>query len=176
MGVPTKILSEEHKNILVVVEALVRECDALESGRGLDVAFFKKAIDFIRNYADKFHHAKEEDILFGELCKDTVELHCNPVQQMLYEHDLGRNFVRGMEEGLKEKDKGKVVKNARGYASLLQEHIYKEDNVLYPMADKALNPKIQKVMSEKFKKVEAEKSGKAKGKYLSIVREFKKRK
>jgi hypothetical protein len=36
---------------------------------------------------------------------------------MLYEHELGRNFVKGMEEGVKEENKAKVVENARGIYS-----------------------------------------------------------
>ena len=111
---PTKILSDEHQNILKVIDALTKECNVLESGKELDKDFFEKAIGFIRNYADKFHHAKEEDILFVELCKDTVKMQCNPVQQMLYEHDLGRNFVKGMEQGVKENNKAKVILRKQG--------------------------------------------------------------
>ena len=59
---PTTILSEEHKHILSVIDALSKERKNLESGKELDKDFFSKAIDFIKNYADKFHHAKEEDI------------------------------------------------------------------------------------------------------------------
>ncbi|MEK6816956.1 MAG: hemerythrin domain-containing protein, partial [Nanoarchaeota archaeon] len=63
----TEILSEEHRHILKVIDAIEEECKALEAGKSLDKKFFLDAIDFIRNYADKFHHAKEEDILFEEL-------------------------------------------------------------------------------------------------------------
>lgn len=171
MGEPTKILSEEHQHILKVTEALLKECKLLESGKGIDAAFFKKAIEFIRNYADKFHHAKEEDILFVELCKDTVKMHCNPVEQMLYEHEVGRKFVKGMEGGLKENNKGRIIENARGYAELLQEHIYKEDNILYPMADEALDEKAKNQMLAKFKQAE-QKLIKEKSKNLSFVKEL----
>ena len=80
---PTKILSDEHRHILKVISALAKECDAIESGKDLDKDFFEKAVDFIRNYADKFHHSKEEDIFFVELNKDNVQMHCNPVEQMM---------------------------------------------------------------------------------------------
>ena len=53
----------------------------------------------------------------------------------------------------------------------LTDHIYKEDNILYPMADEALNEKTQKSMLEKFKKLE-----KNKEKYLSVLKYFEKRK
>lgn len=154
MNTPTKILSQEHQNILKVIEALVKECGVLESGKKIDKDFFKKTIEFIRGYADKFHHAKEEDILFVELCKDTVRMHCNPTQQMLYEHDLGRNFVKNLEQGLAEDDQKKVIENARGYCHLLQEHIFKEDNILFPMADEALNQETKEKMLIRFKQVE----------------------
>mgnify|MGYP001594869718 CR=1 FL=1 len=177
MKKPTEILSEEHQYILKVIGALNRECDAIDNGKNIDKNFFERAIDFIRNYADKFHHAKEEDILFKELCRDDVKMHCNPTEQMLYEHDLGRNFVKGMESALKENNKSKLIENARGYAQLLQDHIYKEDNILYPMADEALNDKKQKSMLEKFKQAESKRFSKGtKENYLSIANEFEKRK
>ncbi|HJN57235.1 MAG: hemerythrin domain-containing protein [Candidatus Woesearchaeota archaeon] len=172
---PTAMLSEEHQSILKVINALIKECDALEQKKELDKDFFEKAIDFIRNFADKFHHAKEEDILFIELCKDEVQMHCNPIPQMLHEHDLGRNFVKGMEQGLNENNKAKVIENARGYIQLLQEHIDKEDNILYPMADEALNPEIQKTILEKFKQAEHKRFTEGtKEKYIALADEFEK--
>ncbi len=170
---PLQILSEEHVNILKVVESIKKECAALETGKELDKEYFDKAIDFIINYADKFHHAKEEDILFVELNKDEVEMHCNPVNQMLHEHVLGRNFVQGLKEGLIGDDKSKVINNARGYAQLLQEHIYKEDNILFPMADQALSDNAKDLMIKNFEKAEEVRfeSG-AREKYISIASEF----
>ena len=149
----TTILSDEHKNILFVINRVLKECGNIDSGRELDKVFFQKSADFIRNYADKCHHAKEEDILFKELNKDGVLEHCNPIGQMLHEHDLGRGFVKGLSESVEKGDKTEAVKNARGYCELLQEHIFKEDNILYPMADEALNEDAQKSIAEKFAKI-----------------------
>ena len=77
---PTTILSDEHKNILCVINRILKECGKIDSGGNIDEAFFQKAVSFIKNYADKFHHAKEEDILFMELNKDGVLEHCNPIR------------------------------------------------------------------------------------------------
>ena len=90
------ILSDEHQNILTVIDALFEECHRIDDGNPINEIFFMGAIGFIRNYADRFHHAKEEDILFVELNKDEVQMHCNPVQQMLYEHEIGRDFVTAL--------------------------------------------------------------------------------
>ncbi len=171
----TKILMDEHENILKVMEALERKCNELRPEKSLDEVFFRKTIDFIRNYADSFHHAKEEDILFKEFkkCADEGCVHCDPTEQMLYEHNLGRDFVKGMEKALGSKNKEEVVKNARGYINLIKEHIYKENNILYPMADEALSKQTQISMLEKFEKITKDRSKETK-KYLAIVKEFKK--
>src|SRR3989344_3474174 len=132
----TKILSDEHKNILKIADALEKECDAIKQGKLIDKDFFIKAIYFIRNYADRFHHAKEGD---------------------------------------KENDKRKSVENAIGYVQLIREHIYKEDNILYPMADEVLDKKTQQNMLKKFEKEEKAKE-KDKKKCLAIIKEFEKRK
>ena len=169
----SKILSDEHQHILKVISALDSEIQELESEKDIESDFFTKTIDFIRNYADKFHHAKEEDILFKEFNKCIKEnpecVHCNPTEQMLVEHDEGRKFVKGMETRLNENDKIKVVRNARAYAELLKDHIYKEDNILYPMADETLNTKIQESMLKKFEEIDKERSVDKK-KYLAFVK------
>jgi len=171
MKTALKILSDEHQNILKVIDALLRECDSLESSSKIDKNFFIKAIGFIEGYADKFHHAKEEDILFVELCKDEVQMHCNPTQQMLHEHDLGRKFIKELKNGIKKDKKDKIIKNARGYAHLLQDHIFKEDKILYPMADKSLSQSVKNDILNKFKQVEME-LDKDKNKYLLFLKEL----
>ena len=150
-----EILVEEHKNILKVVDALEKECNEIKSDGKIDEDFLRKVIDFIRNYADKFHHAKEEEILFKEFCKTAKKgcLHCNPVEQMLYEHDIGRNFVKGIEEGIKEKNKRKIVESSFGYVNLIREHIFKEDNILYPMSESAFDKRTKEEMLRKFNKI-----------------------
>lgn len=154
----SKILSKEHENILKVVDALELKIEQLKD-KDIDAIFFKKVIDFIRDYADKFHHAKEEDILFKEFNKCAEEgcMHCNPVEQMLFEHDEGRKNVKLMESGVNEKNKDKLIEGARGYIQLIREHIFKEDNILYPMADEALSDNVQRTMLEKFKKINSSK-------------------
>jgi len=171
METALQMLSNEHKNILAVIDILLRECDSMESGSEIDKNLFKKATGFIEGYADKFHHAKEEDILFVELCKDEVRMRCNPTQQMLHEHDLGRNFIKELKKGIEIDNKDKIIENARGYAYLLKDHIFKEDNILYPMTDESLSPSIKNDILNKFKQVEME-LDKEKDKYLLFLKEL----
>ncbi len=150
-----KMLAQEHENILKVAEALGKECDLIEQREDIDERFFMGVIAFVRNYADKFHHAKEEDILFKEFEKLAKEgrLHCNPIEQMLFEHDEGRKFIAAMANALEKKDKKNLIKNSLCYVNLIQEHIFKEDNILYPMADNALNEETKREMLKKFKEI-----------------------
>jgi len=154
----TKILVDEHKNILKLADALERECNAINKGKNIDENFFKKAVDFIRNYADKFHHAKEEDILFKEFCKDEnkQDLHCNPVEQMMYEHNLGRDAVKRMEEAMKDKNKTRLVENAE------------------KMSESVLNKKIQESMLKKFEKIAEQRSNEVK-EYILFIKEIQKK-
>jgi len=149
----TQILSDEHQTILKVIDAAIKECAEIENGKALKVEFFQKTIDFIKNYADKFHHAKEEDILFKAMLENTDKLHCNPIPVMLHEHDEGREFVKGMEKGISENNSEKLIENTRGYCVLLQNHIYKEDNVLYPMAEEALSNEQKMEILNSYNKV-----------------------
>ena len=63
----TRIMVDEHQLILRVITLVERNTALMEQGRFRDWQFFLDAVDFIRNYADRFHHAKEEDALFPAL-------------------------------------------------------------------------------------------------------------
>ena len=62
-----------------------------------------------------------------------------------------------IEIGLKQNDKQKIIEGANGYIRLIRDHIFKEDNILYPMADDALSDEVKKNMLNKFKKIDSEK-------------------
>jgi len=140
----TQTLVNEHRLILRMLAIL--EKNALRTARGEygNYRFYLDAVDFIRNYADRFHHAKEEDILFEALVTNGMPRANSPVAAMLMEHDQGRAYVRAMEQAATEALAGKpgmdgiIAENALGYLELLKEHISKEDGILYPLAERLL--------------------------------------
>ncbi len=169
----TDLMIEDHKQILKVADALSRECQAINSGKAINKKFFENAIDFVRNYADKFHHAKEEEILFKEFTKNEECMHCNPVPQMLHEHDLGREYIKNLEQQVQKNNIQGVISNALGYAELIRDHIFKEDNILYPMTNEALDGKTQKIMMEQAIEAETKKFTKGtKERYLTLADEL----
>lgn len=157
---PTQILKDEHRVIERVLAVLRRAAGRLESGEKVDPSVFERAIDFVRNFADRYHHAKEEDALFTTLAAHGIPAQQGPIGVMLMEHDQGRAHVRGMAEALERYKAGDdsaraaLAEHARGYADLLSAHIYKEDNILYPMGDRVMPATVQAELLEDFHRLE----------------------
>lgn len=91
----TENLMKEHQLILKYVDLMERYAEFGLKNFNTPILFVKANcfIQFIHEFSDHFHHAKEEDILFRYLEVPGVLSHCNPVPQMLYEHNKAREFV-----------------------------------------------------------------------------------
>lgn len=162
---PTEILKEEHQLILVMLKVIEAVCKKLDQGQTVSTDHLASIIDFIRNFADGCHHAKEEKLLFIALEKAGMPRSDGPVAVMLREHELGRTFVKGMDNALQLMKKGDAsaaktfAENARSYIQLLWNHIDKEDHVLFMMADQRLSLAAQNELTEGFERVEREEVG-----------------
>lgn len=135
----------EHENILRMLAVVRKACLGILEGQEIDYDDFKSVIGFIRGYADSHHHGKEEKLLFNRMLEELGGLAEKLVKHgMLVEHDLGRLFVRELEEALDKSRNGDqeakldVIANAIGYANLLKRHIEKEDKVVYPFSIREL--------------------------------------
>jgi len=173
---PTENLKEEHRVIERMLRILNTACERLENGEEVSPEIFKKAIGFIRTFADRCHHDKEEDNLFPAIERHGFSRQGGPTGIMMREHDQGRAHVRALAEAVEKYERGDksakqaMIENARGYAMLLAQHIPKEDEILYPMADKVLGPNEQKELLEKFEEIERERIGEGKHhEYLRLV-------
>jgi len=178
----TENLKEEHRVILRMIKVLIVASDKLERGENVSTDVFKKSVDFIQTFADRCHHGKEQDTLFPLLGERGIPTQGGPIAVMLMEHEQGRQFVKRLAEALAKYDggdktaKGAIVENARSYAELLDQHIYKEDNILYPMGDRVLSQSDNKELLEKFEKIEKEIIGEGKHEYyLHMITELEKK-
>ena len=148
----TQVMVEEHQLILRMIALVEQNTARLEAGRFYDWYFYLDAVDFIRNYADRFHHAKEENVLFAELVKNGMPEKRSPIEAMHIEHEQGRAHVRAIEAAAKKALNGEpgqetiLIEHAKGYASLLRGHIEKEDTILYPLAERVLPTQIRERM------------------------------
>lgn len=174
------IMMDEHKNIKRGLAVIRKMSITVLNGQEVPFDDFKKMIDFIRNYADKHHHSKEEEILFkkmiDELGKEMVEA---PIAGMLTEHDLGRLFVKNLEAALERVKNGDsdsrvdVIANAIGYTDLLNRHIDKEDRAIYNFARRALKPEVLEAINALCEEVENTAQGKKlQNTYVEIIEQM----
>lgn len=173
----TAVMVKEHQLILRMIALLEQNVVLMGQGRFRNWQFFLDAVDFIRHYADRFHHAKEEDVLFVELISNGMPEKQSPIEAMYIEHDQGRAFVRAMAEAAEKAQAGEpgqmtvIAENAASYIALLREHIDKEDNVLYPLAERILPEEVRARMVEAYEKAQGQTPG-LEEKYQRLVEEY----
>lgn len=173
---PTEILSDEHRVIERVLDALQR-LTAVPVNPLLEQ--WRKALDFFRHFADQCHHFKEEKVLFPALEEHGIPREGGPIGMMLAEHEEGRGHVRSMIDAVEQVAKGNgaasttLLDHARAYVTLLREHIQKEDDILFRMADEVIPEEEQRRILKDFENHEAEEMGAgAHEKYLGIAHEL----
>jgi hemerythrin-like domain-containing protein len=173
---PTEILSDEHRVIERVLNALDR-LTAVPVNPSLEQ--WRKALEFLRNFADQCHHFKEEKVLFPALEEHGIPREGGPIGMMLAEHEEGRGHVRSMIDAVEQVAKGNgaasttLLDHARAYVTLLREHIQKEDDILFRMADEVIPEQEQRRILTEFESHEAGEMGAgAHEKYLGIAREL----
>lgn len=158
---PIEILMNEHRVIEQVLGCLEKMLERAERDGSLDGDSARQAADFFRTFADRCHHAKEEHQLFPALEARGMPAEGSPTAVMRYEHDQGRTAVAQMAETCESAAAGDRqaladwMSAARGYIELLRQHIQKEDQILFMMADRMLDSEAQQALLEQFQHVES---------------------
>jgi hemerythrin-like domain-containing protein len=148
-------LMNEHEAILSALQILERMA---APGEKFAPATQKDILDFIgflKEFADKCHHGKEEGLLFPAMIGAGVPDRGGPVGVMVGEHEQGRQLIRDMEGSISAHlDREKFTQAAREYITLLRDHIRKENMVLCPMAEKVLTQTQLETLYEGFEEHE----------------------
>lgn len=159
---PTEELLEEHTAIRTMLGILESACQQIDAGQAPNPTDLGKMLEFLKVFADKCHHAKEEQYLFPAMEQAGVPKEQGPIGVMLAEHDLGRTFIGSMVKELDRYTSGekavlqKFAREARGYAQLLDQHIEKENQILFPLADRILSKEVLEHLSTDFERMEVE--------------------
>lgn len=155
-GNPMEILKSEHRVIERVLDAFER----FAAQERIDADAFCGVLDFLRNFADGCHHAKEENELFPQLERAGVPRAGGPIGRMFDDHAQGRALLRRLAENLDAAERGAadaaqtVRAAATQYIDLLRQHIWKEDNILFAMADRVLAPPQRRELLDGFDRAE----------------------
>jgi hemerythrin-like domain-containing protein len=131
---PIAPLMIEHRLIERMIAVIRKEIGRIESGGEIDPGFIDDAVDFIRTYADRCHHGKEEDILFRDLDrKELTSYDKVMVEELKEDHRKGREntalLVAAKERFIKgDKDQaGKILDEMKFFVDFYPKHIEKED-------------------------------------------------
>lgn len=152
---PITDLMNDHRLIEAVMSSVERK---LSGETEFPAAFLRQALDFLVEYADRFHHAKEEEALFPALAGRGVPVEGGPIGMMLHEHTLGRKLLADIRSNLASAGQGDqeacatVRDRATQYIGLLRNHIWKEDNVLFRMARGVLDASSCQQLMERFER------------------------
>jgi hemerythrin-like domain-containing protein len=149
-GPATADLRDEHEVIRRALAVLERLADRLAAGRPVSDSTVTDLVQFLQTFADRCHHAKEEGQLFPAMRARGAG---GPLEVFLEEHEEGRRYLRTLATGA---SAGERATAARRYVAMLHDHIERENEVLFPMADGLLTPEEQGALARAYEDVERE--------------------
>ena len=134
-------LLHDHEAILSALNLLANINRKLETASPVDPGDLSAFVGFLKEFADKCHHGKEEGLLFPAMAEAGVPQAGGPLGVMLREHEEGRRWIAAMSAAIEPQlDATAFIRAAQGYTELLGAHIGKENQVLFPMAERVLSP------------------------------------
>lgn len=158
---PYVVLAREHRLIERALDVLSRICDESLRTNRLDGAEIAQVIQFLRDFADRTHHLKEERILFPAIESRTFFPGCGLVS----EHQLGRERVQGMADAVERSQRGDAEglrvfrQQARSLIAMLREHIAKEDDCLAGVVHRAFSGPERERLVQEFDELERREIG-----------------
>jgi len=157
-----EMLEAEHRVIQKMVAGMSVLAEQLEGGEPVDVSLLESIVVFLRTFADRLHHGKEESFLFPALIRRGVPSQGCPIGGLTMEHQKGRVMVGELADAIRGYAAGEpparenLVKSLRALVAFYPGHIWKEDYLLFPLAGKVLTPEDQQDLMDKFETVERE--------------------
>ena len=166
----------EHRLIEKMLTVIRRTLERVEQTQSIDPYFVDMAVDFIRVYADRTHHGKEEDILFRDLRKKQLSGEDRQVmEELIEEHVFGRNTTKALIEANtryrrgNEAALGEVKTHLRTLVDFYPKHIKKEDDVFFPASRTYFSNEEDQAMLAEFWEFDRKMIHE---KYKDVVREF----
>lgn len=154
---PVEILTNEHRLIEYTVGVIKKERQKISSTGKVDPNFIVTAVDFFRTFADRYHHGKEEGILFNALSKRKLsDEDAKMMRELILEHASARKLVFTLE---KEKENyvggdpealGVILQSLDALVELYPRHIEKEDKHFFLPVMQYFTSREQEDMLNKF--------------------------
>ena len=153
----TDDLRAEHEGILRMLGVMRAISTRIEAGGTVPAAELTGILDFLKIFADKCHHGKEEGFLFPAMIEAGLPQQSGPIAVMLHDHTQGRAWMQAMEDALAPAfNPDAFVSALHSYVLLMRSHIAKENNVLFPMAENILEADQLQTLFDQFEAHEAQ--------------------
>lgn len=147
-GPATAELRHEHEVILRGLDVLERLADRLAAGQPVKGATLSELVQLFQTFADRCHHGKEEDQLFPAMRAKGMG---GTLAVFVEEHEEGRGYVRTLASGAADTEK---VRAARRFVGMLREHIQRENEILFPLADELFSADEHGALARAYADVE----------------------
>jgi hemerythrin-like domain-containing protein len=176
----TESLQKDHKLIEKVLLALDATIKLLRDGKKIPEQILFPTIDFTQNFTDICHHGKEEEALFPALEKAGMPSHMGPIRMMIVEHQRTKAIAEQIElhskKYIETNDSADLISTLEVYVQHVTEHLWKENNRLFKMAESRLTNNVKDV-DKNLKKIEEKKLkeiGKSRSDYELLVDDLEK--
>ena len=176
----TSSLRSDHNLIERVLSSMTATVSLLKDGKVVPESILLQTIDFTKNFVDVCHHGKEEETLFPALAQTGMPTKMGPIARMLLEHQITKEIASKIEESSKiyftNGDSEELVRNIEQYIQHVTDHLHKENNRLFMMADARLqsySDQIDKSLTE-TEKNKLNELGKTREYYENIVEQLSK--
>ncbi|MEK6822084.1 MAG: hemerythrin domain-containing protein [Thermoproteota archaeon] len=148
----TASLRRDHDLIEKVIKAMESTIQLLNDGKQIPESILLPVIDFSKNFTDVCHHSKEENSLFPALEQAGMPRNMGPIAMMLIDHERSREIGKEMEDSAKDYissgNSTKLISDMQQYVEHITEHLWKENNRLFMMAEARLQYVAKKVDKE----------------------------
>jgi hemerythrin-like domain-containing protein len=163
----------EHRLIDRMIALIEKSLTQIEATKSVDSLFIDTAVDFIRTYADRTHHGKEEDILFRNLeRKKLSDTDRRVMNELIDEHTFGRQTTKELVDANTRYRNGDtsalavILTKLRTIVDFYPKHIEKEDKVFFPASRAYFSDEEDQAMLAEFWEFDRKMIHE---KYLSVV-------
>jgi hemerythrin-like domain-containing protein len=153
-------LKEDHKLIRRYLDNLLLAHDFLVDQEKVPASVFEKTLKFSKNFMNKYHHYREEYVLFLKLAEKKGGTIDPQIVSLRDQHERSRELISQIKEALKGYEQGdevatsRLAENVGYYVSLERQHVNRENHVFYPMARDSFSDDEMAEFDKEFDKIE----------------------
>jgi hemerythrin-like domain-containing protein len=173
-----QILVEEHRLILRGLDLLTTAAEKIVRDQNPPREFFEKAVSFTLDFTNKFHHYKEEIVMFGLLAQKHEGAFDAEIERLRDQHHSLHNYMNEISKSLDAYSNGKqsevrrLHRNLCDYIETLRRHINAENTIFYPLVAKTLTEGEMQWLGMEFEKHAAREGPGAMKEYESLIGEM----